>query len=197
MRPRPVRGSSRRSFDEVNRRSAPPRPPLAHPAQYQSIAVNKSSAGLLSPLHSYSYFRMLIERTAKCQDLCKVNISLNVRGRDEEGLGGNYFSSQFGFSLSDLRAADITARMIPLPAAIPLSHLFLPCFQRSYWRFNGWLQILLQEGSSPLLFDPSSQIASGRSWSDGFMCEICNLSLLKVCGRCMRLRETSSSQRLC
>lgn len=74
--------------------AAPRGPPIAPaspflPLQYQSIPVNKSSAGS-SPLslHSYSYFRMLLERTAKCQDLYKVNISPNVTGRVEEGGGG-------------------------------------------------------------------------------------------------------------
>lgn len=58
---------------------------------------------------------MLLERTAKCQDLYKVNISANVTGRVEGGETTFLFCC---FSLSLSRAADIRARMISLPAAI-------------------------------------------------------------------------------
>lgn len=61
---------------------------------------------------------------AKCQDLYKVNISPNVTGRVEGG--GTAFLLRC-FSLSDLRDADIRARMISLPAAVSQSRLFLPC----------------------------------------------------------------------
>lgn len=58
---------------------------------------------------------MLLECAAKCQDLYKVNISANVTGRVEGGETTFLFRC---FSLSELRAADIRARLISLPVAI-------------------------------------------------------------------------------
>lgn len=133
----PVLGSGRalltRFTDHQWRAPTPPRLPRLPsflPPQYQSIPVNKSSVGLLfhSP-HSYSYFRLLLERAAKCQDLYKVNISPNVTARVEIVVGGGllFFSAVFHCQNGELPT--LRARMIFLPAAISQSRLFLPCFQ--------------------------------------------------------------------
>lgn len=116
--PWPVLGSGQalltRFTDHQWRAPTPPRLPRLPsflPPQYQSIPVNKSSVGLLfhSP-HSYSYFRLLLERAAKCQDLYKVNISPNVTGRVEIVVGGGATFLFSSFSLSERRAADIKGK---------------------------------------------------------------------------------------
>lgn len=81
-----------RSFDKVKGwsvRAAPRGPPMAATLLPSfSLSINqylltKAPRARLRSLHSYSYFTMLLECTAKCQDLYKVNISPNVTVRVE------------------------------------------------------------------------------------------------------------------
>lgn len=62
-----------------------PRSSLSSPLCINQYLLTKALRGSSHSLHSYSYFRMLLERAAKCQDLYKVNISPNVTGRVEGG----------------------------------------------------------------------------------------------------------------
>lgn len=88
-------------FDRVNRRSVKSGSPWLVSFLTPHLGINQylltKALPAFSPLslHSYSYFRMLLESAAKCQDLYKVNISVNVTGRVEGvwgWVGWKYFS---------------------------------------------------------------------------------------------------------